>query len=80
MKFKKKKVDPTKRKRLKNIEDEAAIRALVARFTDAFVVADVEEFKTLWVKEGSWTIHHPNSHSSEGVDKICEICLPYLLT
>src|SRR6266567_2863006 len=73
MKVKKKDTGLSKKKRLKNLEDEAAIRALVARFIDAFVVSDVEAFKTLWVKEGSWTIQHPNFHSSEGIDKISEM-------
>lgn len=73
MKVKTKKTKISKKKQLKNLEDEAAIRALVARFTDALIVSDVEEFKTLWVKEGNWIIQHPNSQSSEGIGNISEM-------
>ena len=73
MKAKEKKAKPTRKKRLKTLEDEAAIRTLVARFTDTFITSDVEEFKTLWTKEGNWVIQHPNSQSSEGIANISDM-------
>ena len=48
MKVRAKKADSTKKKRLKDLEDESAIRTVVARFADACILSDVEEFKTLW--------------------------------
>ena len=71
--LKRKKADRSKKKRLKDLEDEAAIRTLVAQFADTFIVSDVEEFKAFWVKEGKWTIQQPNFSSSEGIDEISEM-------
>ncbi len=34
--------------RLQYLEDESAIRSLAARFANACIVADYEEFKSLW--------------------------------
>jgi hypothetical protein len=59
--------------RLQDLEDEAAIHSLVARFADACIVADYEEFKTLWATNGKWTIHEPFLASSEGIQKIDEM-------
>lgn len=59
--------------RLKSIEDETAIRALVARFADACVTADYKAFERLWSEHGRWTIHEPYLLSSKGVDDIVEM-------
>jgi hypothetical protein len=63
--------------RLQAIEDEAAIRSLVARFADACIVADYEEFKSLWHASSKWTIHEPFLSIAEGIQKIDEM-LRYL--
>lgn len=63
--------------RLQDLEDEAAIRSLAARFADACVMKNYEEFKNLWVAFGKWTIHEPFPASSEGIQQIDEM-LHYL--
>lgn len=59
--------------RLQHLEDEAAIRNLVARFADACVTADYEAFGKLWSADGKWTIHEPFLSSSQGNEKIVEM-------
>jgi hypothetical protein len=59
--------------RLKSIEDETAIRALVARFADACVTADYKAFERLWSEHRRWTIHELYLLSSKGVDDIVEM-------
>ena len=59
--------------RLLRLEDEAAIRSVVAKFADAAVVGDFMAFKTLWSDNGKWTIHEPFLMSAEGVEKIDEM-------
>jgi hypothetical protein len=59
--------------RLQDLEDEASIRLLAARFSDACIVADYEAFKTLWSRAGKWTIHEPFLASAEGIQKIDEM-------
>jgi hypothetical protein len=61
METKKKKPMGKAKKRLEVLEDEAAIHALVARFADASVTADYDEFAGLWSPKGKWTIHEPFS-------------------
>lgn len=55
------------------LHDETAIHSLVARFADACIVEDYEEFKSLWSRDGKWTIHEPYLASSEGIEKIVEM-------
>ena len=59
--------------RLQILEDESAIRSLVAKFADAGIFANYEEFKTLWAPNGKWTIHKPFFASAEGIQKIDEM-------
>jgi len=59
--------------RLQRLEDEAAIRTLVARFADAAVLADYEAFRSLWTTNGKWTIHEPFLMSAEGAENINEM-------
>src|SRR5688572_13637740 len=61
------------KKRLEVLEDQAEIHALVARFADASVAADYDEFAGLWTTDGKWTIHEPFQASSEGVENIVEM-------
>lgn len=61
--------------RLQQLEDESAIRNLVARFADAAMTADYEGFKTLWTDNGKWTIHEPFFTSAEGNQKIDEMLI-----
>ena len=59
--------------RLQELEDEAAIRTLVARFADASVSADFDEFISLWSVDGKWTIHEPFFLTAEGIQNIDEM-------
>jgi len=52
--------------RLQELEDESAIRSLVARFSDAATTTDYEAFKSLWADNGKWTIHEPFYTTAEG--------------
>ena len=61
--------------RLQDIEDDSAIRSLAARFADAAMMADYEEFSTLWTDKGKWTIHEPFYTSAEGVKAISEMLI-----
>jgi hypothetical protein len=56
--------------RLQALEDEAAIRTLAARFADASILADYDEFTSLWAAGGIWTIHEPFFASAAGIEKI----------
>lgn len=70
---KKKKALTKKNGRLKELEDKAEIHALVARFADAATTNDYDTFKSLWAKNGTWTIHKPYFATAEGVEKIDEM-------
>ena len=59
--------------RLGLLEDEAAIRHLVARFADGSVTANYEEFLTVCAPNGKWTIHEPLFSTAEGPEAITEM-------
>lgn len=50
------------------LEDEAAIRGLIARFAQAANMNDIAAFRTVWATDGEWSIDQPiNTHAS-GID------------
>lgn len=50
---------PTIEQRLQRLEDEAAIRDLVARFADAATRADNQAFAALWAPNATFVINNP---------------------
>ncbi len=56
--------------RLMSLEDDLAIRNLVARFADATTIADYEGLKALWQPDGVFTISQPNFNTKTGIDDI----------
>lgn len=56
--------------RLRAVEDELAIRALAARFSDCANERDLEGFADLWSARGVWEIGEPLAARAEGVDAI----------
>ncbi|MCA1500157.1 MULTISPECIES: nuclear transport factor 2 family protein [unclassified Bradyrhizobium] len=56
--------------RLRTVEDELAIRNLVARFTDAVNQRDTKAFKRLWSDDAVWEIGPPFSIKATGVEAI----------
>lgn len=55
-----------------DVEDELAIRALLARFSDACIRGDVPQFRETWVEEGIWAIGNPFEKNCEGIEAILE--------
>jgi ketosteroid isomerase-like protein len=64
--------------RIKRIEDELAIRNLVARFTDAVNERDSSAFRLLWADDAVWEIGAPLAASAQEVDAIVDM-LSHLL-
>lgn len=60
-------------RRVKRIEDELAIRNLVARFTDAVNERDPSAFRRLWADDATWEIGAPLAASAQGVDAIVDM-------
>ena len=56
--------------RLRTVEDELAVRNLVARFTDAVNQRDTDEFKRLWSDHAVWEIGPPFSVKATGAEAI----------
>jgi SnoaL-like domain len=61
--------------RLMSLEDDMAIRKLVAKFADATTIADHEEFKSLWKPDGVFTINQPASVTKTGIDEISALIM-----
>lgn len=59
--------------RLRAIEDELAIRNLVARFTDAVNERDRDAFRQVWTENAIWENGPPRPHAAEGVDAIVDM-------
>ena len=53
-----------------DIADELAIRSLVARFSDACIRGDIQQFKETWMEEGRWLVGQPYETKCEGIDAI----------
>jgi SnoaL-like domain len=60
-------------RRIKGIEDELAIRNLVARFTDAVNERDSSACRRLWADDAVWEIGAPLAASAQGVDAIVDV-------
>jgi hypothetical protein len=60
----------TVEQRLEHLEDEAAIRDLVARFADAVTRADHDTFRSLWKPDAVFTIGEPFAVTCMGIDEI----------
>ncbi len=56
--------------RLMSLEDEHAIRTLVAKFADTTTRADHEGYRALWKPDGVLTISQPNFATRTGIDEI----------
>ena len=65
---------PTLEERIQRIEDESAIRQLVARFADICTHGNIQAFPKLWVSRGDnkpmWTLTEPFAMSATGIDEI----------
>lgn len=59
--------------RLLKLEDESAIRELVARFADTCIRADHDGFKSLWAHDGVWEIGAPFNVKCEGINAIVKL-------
>jgi hypothetical protein len=68
---------PTLEERIQRIEDESAIRQLVARFADICTYGDLQAFPKLWVSHGDnkpmWTLTEPFAMSATGIDEIMDM-------
>lgn len=60
----------TTEERLMSLEDDQAIRKLVAKFADTTTTADYEGFKALWKPDGVFTINQPFFNTRTGIDDI----------
>lgn len=64
-------------KRIQRIEDEQAIRDLVARFANACSPPNVDTFSKLWVPTGDakpvWTLTEPFQMAANGIDEIMDM-------
>ncbi len=60
----------TLEEKVERIEDEVAIRGLVARFADGETRNDQDYVRKLWVADGVFTINEPNLTTFFGVDAI----------
>lgn len=61
---------PTIEQRLQRLEDEAAIRDLVARFADTATRADYASFAALWAPNATFVINKPFYASATGTEAI----------
>ena len=63
--------------RIQRIEDDTAIRELVARFADISTRGDLEAFPELWISptnsKPGWTLSKPFSISATGIDEIMDM-------
>jgi hypothetical protein len=63
--------------RIQRIEDESAIRELVAHFAYTATNADHEGFSKLWATHGNnkpvWTLSEPFEMSATGIDEITDM-------
>lgn len=59
--------------RLRLVEDELAIRALAARFSDCANERDYAGFEDLWAAKAVWEIAPPLESRAVGVDAIVEM-------
>lgn len=59
--------------RLRAVEDELAVRALAARFTDAANERDFDAFAELWSARAVWDIGPPLPARAQGVDAIVDM-------
>lgn len=63
--------------RIQRIEDESAIRELVAHFADTATNADHDGFSKLWVTHGDnkpiWTLSEPFAMSATGAQEIMDM-------
>ena len=57
--------------RLRAVEDELAIRALAARFSDCANERDYDGFADLWAAKAVWEIGPPLPARAQGVKAIC---------
>ena len=68
----------TLEERIQRIEDDMAIRDLVARFADPCTRGDLNAFSKLWVSHGDtkaiWTLTEPFPMSATGIDDIVAMC------
>lgn len=60
-------------RRLRRIEDELAIRALAARFSDCANERDFDGFADLWSARGVWEIGPPLPSRAQGVNAIVDM-------
>lgn len=59
--------------RIGKLEDDAAIRALVASFADAESRNDQALVRELWENDGVFAIDKPMENRAEGIEKISEL-------
>ena len=59
--------------RMRSVEDELAIRALAARFTDCCNERDFDGFADLWSARAVWEIGPPLPAKAQGVDAIVDM-------
>lgn len=63
--------------RIQRLEDEKAVRDLVARFADSETRGDQDDVRKMWHPDGVLTINEPFTRTGKGVDAIREF-LSYL--
>ena len=63
--------------RIQRVEDDLAIRDLIARFADTCTRGDLEAFSKLWTPPGNnkpiWTLSEPFPMSAAGIDEIMDM-------
>jgi uncharacterized protein (TIGR02246 family) len=57
-------------RRLQAIEDELAVRALAAMFSDTANRRDFAGFAALWAPDGEWVVNDPFPFSARGAENI----------
>ncbi len=69
---------PTLEERIQKLEDESAIRDLIACFADTCSHCDLDAFAKLWIPddlgEPTWTLSEPFPMSATGIEKILAMC------
>ncbi|MEQ8037099.1 nuclear transport factor 2 family protein [Xanthomonas sp. WHRI 6106] len=70
----------TLEQRLQRLEDESAIRALVARFADTCIRADHDGFKALWTDDGIWEIGAPFNVSAKASKPLRHCSINYAMS
>jgi hypothetical protein len=67
----------TLEERIQHIEDDSAIRELVARFADTTTRTDHDAFSNLWVSQSNnkpiWTLSKPFAMSATGIHEIMDM-------